>query len=427
MWLVNTADVYKTYVVDESIYNPDGFPRVLISVHEEGVPQERPFPGPLLRASKGDTVHLTIKNQLEAATSIHCHGLHMHQNPWMDGVNGITECGINPGTTFTYVFNLTQTGTYWYHSHTSTQYGDGLLGPIIVDEPVGTPDHIQLDFGYTYDHVLMMQDWMHESAKDLEAYYKGPYGSFENFKPRYPWPTVSILLNGHGTFDCLWDDCSWLSKNDSTKCEGEPQCIPIRPPFFGTCEEDAHPLDEFMCPPGKYVRIRLINGAANLPFRFWIDRHQLTIVMRDGVETQYFAVDNVTVAVGQRIDVVVQCNQDPNFNYMIYVAIAPNLLPRGANLRNISASAYLIYPNATAVIPPEVTPQTPFSNDIYFEYKQLKPNIPVTSDPAVERIVILYNVAYTNKTGFPLEEWVLNNVSFIRPTMPLLPNYIQGF
>ena len=28
-----------------------------------------------------------------------------------------------------------QTGTYWYHSHYSTQYCDGLRGPLVIYDP----------------------------------------------------------------------------------------------------------------------------------------------------------------------------------------------------------------------------------------------------------------------------------------------------
>lgn len=53
----------------------------------------------------------------------------------MDGVNGITQCPIAPGDSFTYKFLAMQYGTTWYHSHYSLQYGDGLLGPLTIFGP----------------------------------------------------------------------------------------------------------------------------------------------------------------------------------------------------------------------------------------------------------------------------------------------------
>ena len=49
----------------------------------------------------------------------------------MDGVNGVTQCPIAPGDNFTYVWNATQYGSSWYHSHYSVQYADGAVGPMV--------------------------------------------------------------------------------------------------------------------------------------------------------------------------------------------------------------------------------------------------------------------------------------------------------
>lgn len=50
----------------------------------------------------------------------------------MDGVAGVSQCAIPPGSNFTYEFQvINQRGTFWYHAHTSVQYSDGLFGPIV--------------------------------------------------------------------------------------------------------------------------------------------------------------------------------------------------------------------------------------------------------------------------------------------------------
>lgn len=83
------------------------------------------------------------------ASGIHWHGIRqLNTNP-MDGVGGITECMVlkdefsttsanfqtgplAPGQTTTYTFHATQFGTTWYHSHFSAQYGDGIVGALII-------------------------------------------------------------------------------------------------------------------------------------------------------------------------------------------------------------------------------------------------------------------------------------------------------
>jgi FtsP/CotA-like multicopper oxidase with cupredoxin domain len=68
-------------------------------------------PGPLLRLKEGQTVRLSVKNDLAEDTSIHWHGLLLPFQ--MDGVPGVTFPGIAPGRTFTYEFPVIQSGTYW--------------------------------------------------------------------------------------------------------------------------------------------------------------------------------------------------------------------------------------------------------------------------------------------------------------------------
>jgi len=92
------------------------------------------LPGPTLRAKVGDTVKIELQNDLDDATTIHWHGLHV---PYaMDGVTWQTE-PVASGGTFTYEFKLNQTGTYWYHPHfnTARQVDLGLYGALIVEDP----------------------------------------------------------------------------------------------------------------------------------------------------------------------------------------------------------------------------------------------------------------------------------------------------
>ena len=45
---------------------------------------------------------------------------------------GITQCGINPGQSFTYSFIAEEEGTRWYHGHSGGIRMDGVYGAIIV-------------------------------------------------------------------------------------------------------------------------------------------------------------------------------------------------------------------------------------------------------------------------------------------------------
>lgn len=90
-------------------------------------------PGPLIEANVGDSITVLVNNMMsEEATTIHWHGIDQRNSVWMDGVHGVTQCGIPPGENFTYHFDIVdQRGTFWYHSHLSLQNTEGLYGPLV--------------------------------------------------------------------------------------------------------------------------------------------------------------------------------------------------------------------------------------------------------------------------------------------------------
>lgn len=87
-------------------------------------------PGPTLIWREGENVTINVTNRLRETTLIRWHGI----NPpaLMDGVPGVSFAGIAPGTTYTYRIPVSQSGTYWYHSHSGLQEPAGLYGPLIV-------------------------------------------------------------------------------------------------------------------------------------------------------------------------------------------------------------------------------------------------------------------------------------------------------
>jgi hypothetical protein len=94
------------------------------------------YPGPPITANWGDRLQITVQNNLaDNGTNIHWHGVRQFNSVGSDGVGGITECPIAPGTSNTYDFLATQFGTSWYHSHFSSQYGDGIIGPLVFNGP----------------------------------------------------------------------------------------------------------------------------------------------------------------------------------------------------------------------------------------------------------------------------------------------------
>ena len=92
--------------------------------------------GPTLVVNPGDTIELTLDNQLDVHTNLHFHG--MHVSPANNGDNIFLS--IDPGEQFAYSLAIPDnhpSGTFWYHSHAHTlseeQVFGGLSGMIIVE------------------------------------------------------------------------------------------------------------------------------------------------------------------------------------------------------------------------------------------------------------------------------------------------------
>jgi FtsP/CotA-like multicopper oxidase with cupredoxin domain len=113
------------------------------------------YPSPILRARLGETVDVTLDNQLTEPTNIHWHGLTVPAD-----MDGHPMDVIAPGASFRYTFPvLDRAGTYWYHPHpdmiTASQVYRGMAGFFLVGDPeedaLGLPDG-------EFDVPLLLQD-----------------------------------------------------------------------------------------------------------------------------------------------------------------------------------------------------------------------------------------------------------------------------
>ncbi len=117
-------------------------------------------PGPQIRAKVGDTIHVTLKNELDVPVSIHWHGYPVPNE--MDGIPGVTQDAVVPGKSFTYSFKATVPGTYWYHSHQDSvnQVDKGLYGTLIVEDPKEK---------YDRDYTLVLDEWVNDGKSETDS------------------------------------------------------------------------------------------------------------------------------------------------------------------------------------------------------------------------------------------------------------------
>ncbi|KUJ18329.1 laccase from botrytis Aclada At 1.67 A resolution [Mollisia scopiformis] len=246
---------------------PDGYQRYVLTFNGT-------VPGPAIIADWGDNLIIHVTNNLEVnGTSIHWHGIRQLNNTEYDGVPGVTQCPIAPGQTFTYKFQATQYGSTWYHSHLTQQYGDGLLGPLIINGPA-TADYDE-DLG-----MLFLSDWSHTPASEL----------WDSARQGAPPVLEGGLINGTNVFDCT----------GST----DPLCVGGSKKF------------ETVFETGKKYRIRIINSAIEGHFQYSIDGHNLTVIGMDLVPLVPYTTDSVVISMGQRYDLIVEANAATNDYWM---------------------------------------------------------------------------------------------------------------
>lgn len=245
--------------IDNHTCSPDGGPSRPCLMFNNAIP------GPTLFANWGDVISVTVKNNMkDNGTSVHWHGVRQLNSNTQDGVNGITECPLAPGDTKTYTFQATQFGTSWFHSHFSSQYGDGAVGQLVINGPASA--NYDEDLG-TYT----VTDWYYRTAFQIEdnfdtalqAGQPGPAGD-------------TILVNGT------------MKTPDGTAGKYSRVSGLV---------------------PGKKYRLRLINISVDNNIRVSLDGHPFQVITGDFVPSKPWNTDWILMAIGQRYDVIFTANQ----------------------------------------------------------------------------------------------------------------------
>ena len=254
-------------------------------------------PAPVLRWKEGERVSLKVTNTLSEDSSIHWHGLILPYE--MDGVPGISFDGIKPGETFEYSFDVQQSGTYWYHSHSGFQEQTGLYGAIIIDPK--DPDPVQ----YDRDYVVMLSDWSDEDPDDIYKKLK-KLSHYYNFQER----TITDLRReiSENGFTKTWADREmWndmrMSDRDISDVTGYTYTFLMN----GVTPSDGW-VGEFK--KGERIRLRFINAAAMTFFDVRIPGLKMTVVAADGQNIQPVSVDEFRIGVAETYDVIVEPDKE---------------------------------------------------------------------------------------------------------------------
>lgn len=252
------------------------------------------LPAPILRWREGDTVSIRVANTLaDEMTSIHWHGILLPAN--MDGVPGLSFDGIAPGEAFQYRFQLRQSGTYWYHSHSMFQEQAGLYGALVI-APLEPPP-----YRFDREHVILLSDWtdldpaaLYRRMKKMPMHdntYQRTVGDFMRDTRRDGLRATLADRGMWGRMRMTPSDISDINAHTYTYL------------MNGTA-----PAGNWtgLFRSGEKVLLRFINGSAMTYFDVRIPGLKLTVVAADGQYIHPVSVDEFRIAVAETFDVIVE-------------------------------------------------------------------------------------------------------------------------
>ena len=239
-------------------------------------------PGEEIRVKAGDLIRARFTNQLPQATTIHWHGISLRND--MDGVPGMTQDVVPPRGSFTYEFTAPDPGTYWFHPHVGLHLDRGLYAPLIVEDPA-EPGR------YDREYTIVLDDW-------TDGLGQAPEAAMEDLRAgRGPHAAHQAGGGPH---------------SDALNSAGGDVSYPL---FLINGRHSSAPV-ELAARGGERLRLRLINAAADTPFRVAVGGHQMTVTHADGFPVVPVTVDTLMIAMAERYDVTVTVAGDGVFPIM---------------------------------------------------------------------------------------------------------------
>ncbi|KAJ5949286.1 hypothetical protein N7454_000870 [Penicillium verhagenii] len=330
------AQVHYTLDLTWERGSPNGAEREMIFVNDQ-------FPGPSLIMDEGDEVTIEVNNHLPFNTSVHFHGIEQMNTPWADGVSGLSQWAVLPGQKYTYSWNATQYGTYWYHSHDKSRIMDGLYGAIYIrpsanrDSPFSMisddPTDIKaMEIARDNPQIVILSDWDHlTSDAYMQAEMESGYDIF---------CSDSVLVNGQGSVICK--DPEELTNLQPAQVRAvvngtltDKGCDPNLDVLQGTwehhpellpgglnsgCQPSEGPPSVFeVDPETKWASFNFISAAALKALVVSIDEHPMYVYEVDGRYIEPQLAHSVPIYNGQRYSVMVRLDQE-TANYQMRVA-----------------------------------------------------------------------------------------------------------
>nr|XP_012149654.1 PREDICTED: laccase-5-like isoform X1 [Megachile rotundata] len=223
----------------------------------------RQLPGPTIQVCENDILVIDVINRLPGkAAAMHWRGQSQVESPFMDGAPLITQCPIPSYTTFQYKFRASVAGTHLWHAHAGADVTNGIFGALIVKQADIKDPHRSLYDIDDSNHVVLVSQWQHSAEI--------------TFTEGHAKPAI-LLINGRGR---------------------QPNGPNV-------------PYTTFTVVPGRRHRFRIANagGAGSCPITISVDAHPMLLIALDGQPVEPRQVTSITLAKGERADIVLKANK----------------------------------------------------------------------------------------------------------------------
>ncbi|MCA1758965.1 MAG: multicopper oxidase domain-containing protein, partial [Bacteroidales bacterium] len=202
-----------------------------------------------------------------------------------DGVPYLNTPPIMPGETQKYEFELKQSGTYWYHSHTMLQEQSGVYGALVIDPREQT-------LSYDKELIMVLSDWTNEKPMNVLRNLKRG-NEWYNMKKGTATPLNQVIARGAlGAQLNFWKQ----------RMEGADIADIYYPAFLvnGAQKQD---YPDFT--PGERVRLRIINGSASSSYWMTFGGENPKLVGADGLNVVPVERNKTFIGVAETYDFIV--------------------------------------------------------------------------------------------------------------------------
>ena len=255
------------------------------------------LPGPLIRATAGDLLDVTVDNRLPSETSVHWHGVALRND--MDGVPGITQEPIAAGDAFAYRFTAPDPGTYFFHPHVGVQLDRGLYGVLVIDDPRERGD-------YDAEWIVVLDDWVDGTGRTpdqvLAKLRATPGRGSGSMSGMNGMGMDGMGMGGMDGMDGM-DGMGGMGEGMQSRLLGGVG--DVRYPLYLVNGRSPSTPHVFEGRAGQRVRLRVINAGSDTAFRFALGGHRLTVTHSDGFPVTPMSTDALLIGMGERFDAIV--------------------------------------------------------------------------------------------------------------------------